>query len=151
MTARSIDGLVREMADRESIRDLASLYAHYVWTRDVPALIDLFTEDGEMDTGDRPVIRGREALLQAYQGMLGPDQFHPFVHNHIIDLDGDRATGICHLDLQASVDGRSMIGSGYYEDQYAKVGGKWKFRSRRLTMCYFVPLSEGWAEQQGEG
>ncbi len=103
-----------------------------------------------MDTGDRPAIQGKAALLQEYQRMLGPDEFHPFVHNHIIDLEGDGARGTCYLDVRASVNGRSMIGSGFYQDRYAKVAGKWRFRSRRLTMCYFVPLSEGWAEQQQE-
>jgi hypothetical protein len=38
-----------------------------------------------------------------------------------------------------------MIGSGYYDDEYVRVGGKWKFRARKLTMCYLVPLREGWA------
>jgi len=30
------------------------------------------------------------------------------------------------------------------------VGEEWKFRSRQVTMYYFVPLSEGWAEQQSK-
>ena len=64
---------------------------------------------------------------------------------HVIDLDGETATGTCYLDLRASVDGRSMIGSGYYDDRYVRVGEAWKFRSRKLTMCFFVPLSEGWS------
>jgi hypothetical protein len=77
----------------------------------------------------------------------GPD-FHPFVHNHVVDLRGDAASGTCYLDLRASMDGKSMIGSGYYEDQYARVGTEWKFRSRKLTMCYLVPIQDGWVETQ---
>jgi hypothetical protein len=42
-----------------------------------------------------------------------------------------------------------MIGSGYYDDRYVRVDGQWKFRSRKLTMCHFVPLREGWAESGG--
>jgi len=41
-----------------------------------------------------------------------------------------------------------MIAAGYYDDQYAKVGDEWKFRSRKVHMYYMVPLSEGWAEQK---
>ena len=32
---------------------IESIFSHHIWQRDVPAAIDLFTEDGEMDTGDR--------------------------------------------------------------------------------------------------
>ena len=146
MGTASIEQVVRELADAEAIRDLARRYAHFVWQKDIPAAIDLFTEDGEMDTGDRPPIRGKQALLETYQGMLGDAEFQPFVHNHVIDLNGESATGTCYLDLRATVDGRSMIGAGVYRDRYARVGGEWKFRSRKLTMCYLVPLSEGWAK-----
>lgn len=146
MGTASIEQVVRELADAEAIRDLARRYAHFVWQKDIPAAIDLFTEDGEMDTGDRPPIRGRQALLETYQSMLGDGAFQPFVHNHVIELNGESATGTCYLDLRATVDGRSMIGAGIYRDRYARVGGEWKFRSRKLTMCYLVPLSEGWAK-----
>lgn len=146
MGTASIEQLVRELADAEAIRDLARRYAHFVWQKDIPAAIDLFTEDGEMDTGDRPPIRGRQALLETYESVLGDGEFQPFVHNHVIDLDGESATGTCYLDLRATVDGESMIGAGIYRDRYARVGGEWKFRSRKLTMCYLVPLSEGWAK-----
>ena len=145
MGTMSLEATVRELADTEAIRNLARRYAHHVWRKDVPAAIDLFTEDGEMDTGDRPAIKGREALLAAYQGMFTEARFQPFVHNHVIELNGETATGTCYLDLRATVEGKSMIGSGYYDDHYAKADEEWKFRSRKLTMCFFVPLSDGWA------
>ena len=147
MTLQSSEARLRDLADREAIRDLARLYAHHVWRKDVPAAVALFTEDGEMDTGDAPVIKGRKALLESYQRMLGDAVFQPFVHNHVIDVRGETARGTCYLDLRASMKGRSMIGSGYYDDHYVRVDGEWKFRSRKLTLCYLVPLDEGWAER----
>ncbi len=150
MDDRNVEAALRELADGEAIRNLARRYAHCVWRQDAFGAISLFTEDGEMDTGDRPVIKGKKALVEAYERMLGGAEFHPFVHNHVIELHGNSATGTCYLDLRATVDGKSMVGSGYYDDQYVRVGEEWKFRSRKLTMCYFVPLREGWAERQGE-
>jgi len=144
MGDEKLDDTVRRLVDAEAIRDLARRYAHYVWRKDVNGAIGLFTEDGVMDTGDRPPIKGRAALADSYKAMItGPD-FLPFVHNHLIELDGNRATGICYLDLRAAVEGRSMIGAGYYDDEYVRVNGEWKFRARKLTMNFFVPLSEGW-------
>ena len=145
-----LEEIVRELADKESIRDLARRYAHCVWQRDADGAADLFAEDGVMDTGDRPPIRGRAALLEAYQGMVGGSDLQPFVHNHVIELHGDHASGYCYLDLRGVLSGRSMIGAGYYDDEYVRVGGEWKFRSRKLTMCHFVPLSEGWVESESD-
>jgi len=116
MSSASIEAHVRELADREAIRDLARRYAHCVWQRDAAGAIALFADDGEMDTGDRPVIRGRAALLKAYDEMFAASELRPMVHNHVIDLDGDDATGACYLDLRAVIDGKDMIGAGYYND-----------------------------------
>lgn len=146
MGIEKIEDTVRKLADENAIRDLARRYAHYVWRKDVAGAIGLFTADGEMDTGDRPPIKGKAALAKAYEAMItGPD-FLPFVHNHIVELDGDAASGTCYLDLRAAVEGKSMIGAGYYDDEYLRVNGEWKFRSRKLTMNFFVPLSEGWTK-----
>jgi ketosteroid isomerase-like protein len=145
MATEHCEAVVRELADLEAIRNLARRYAHCVWQKDIAAAIDLFTEDGEMSTGDRPVIRGRKALLESYEQMLGAADFQPFLHNHLVSLRGERATGTCYLDLRATIEGESMIGSGYYDDDYVRVDGEWRFRARKLTMCYLVPLRDGWA------
>ncbi len=124
MATKSIEAQVREMADREAIRDLPLKYCHYVWKKEVPAIVNLFTADGDLDP-------------------------HPFIHNHVVELQGnDRATGTCYVEIRGTRDGKSMIAAGYYDDEYAKVSDEWKFRSRKVHMYYFVPLSEGWAEQK---
>ncbi len=138
----NVEDRVQELADVEAIRDLARRYAHYVWQQDASGVVGLFAENGEMDTGDRPVIQGHKALLEAYDAMFASSEFHPMVHNHVIDLRGNRATGTCYLGLRAVVDGKDMIGNGYYHDRYIRVGEEWKFQSRKLAMCYFVESSE---------
>lgn len=145
MPVKSFDTSVRELVDKDAIRDLARRYAHCVWRKDVEGAVALFADDGEMDVGDRPPMRGRAALLAEYAKMITGPELHPYVHNHIVELHGDTATGVCYLDLRGTVDGRSMIGAGWYDDRYVRDGDGWRFRSRKLTMCYFVPLSEGWA------
>ena len=139
----NVEATVRALADAEAIRDLGRRYAHHVWQRDAAGAVGLFADDGEMDTGERPVIRGRKALLEAYDAMFETSEFHPMLHNHVVDLDGDRATGTCYLDLRAVVDGKDMAGAGFYRDRYVRVGDTWKFQSRALTMRYFVESSCG--------
>jgi len=142
-----LDTAVRELADREAIRDLARRYAHYVWQDDLNALVGLFAEDGEMDPGTRPPIRGRQALLAGFREMLhGGAVFRPFVQQHVVDLAGDAATGTCYIDLRAEVEGRSMIGAGWYDDRYVRTADGWRIAYRTLVLSFFVPLSEGWAK-----
>ena len=148
MDAPDLEALVRELADKEAIRDLARRYAHHVWQLEVDALVDLFAEDGEMDTSLEEPIRGRPALREAFQRLVDDDEadLQPFVHNHVIELDGDRARGTAYIDLRSVREGRSMLGSGYYRDRYVRQGDAWKFQSRGLVLRFFVPLHDGWAE-----
>jgi len=129
---------IRRLLDLEEIRDLARRYAHCVWQRDAAAAALLFAEDGEMDTGDRPPIRGREAIRASYEEIFRSREFRPMVHNHVIDLDGESATGTCYLDVRTSVDGVDKIGLGYYQDRYVRTPDGWKFRSRLLELQSFV-------------
>lgn len=147
--AKSIETLVHEMADREAIRELPLKYCHLVWKKDIPGIVNLFTEDGEFDAGGAgPVAKGRKELLEKYEQGLGIDP-RPYIHNHVIELQSPtRATGNCYLDLRATQNGKSVIAAGYYDDVYKKVGDAWKFRSRKFHILYWVPLTEGWAEQQ---
>ncbi len=46
--------------------------------------------------------------------------------------------------------GKSMIGSGHYDDAYVRVDGQWKFSSRKLRMRFLVPIDEGWASVGSE-
>jgi ketosteroid isomerase-like protein len=129
---------MRRLLDLEEIRDLARRYAHCVWQRDASGAAALFAEDGEMDTGDRPPIVGRAAILASYDEIFESQEFRPMVHNHVIDLDGENATGTCYLDLHATLDGVDKVGLGYYQDHYVRTAEGWKFRSRRLTLQAFV-------------
>lgn len=148
MREKPLEEALQELADREAIRELVHSYAHFVWQDDIEGMIELFAEDGVMDPEVRPPIRGRAALLESFRVMLSSGEFQPFVHNQVVDLDGDRARGTVYVDLRFTQEGRSMIGSGYYTDEYVREGDTWKFRSRKLTTRFLVPLLEGWAERK---
>jgi ketosteroid isomerase-like protein len=140
------DATIRALADHEAIRDLARRYAHYVWQNDLEALAGLFAEDGEMDPGTRPPLRGRAALLEGFRQMLTAGSvFLPFVQQHVVDLAGDTASGTCYIDLRGEVEGKSMIGAGWYADRYVRTAEGWRFQARKIELRFFVPLRDGWA------
>lgn len=145
------DPQFQALLHREAIRDLAHRYAHLVWQNKPLETVELFTEDGVVDLGpDGGVIEGREALRAVYSQKLNELMLHPFVHNHIIDLDGDCARGIAYIDLRCIRGGQSLIGSGYYQDQYALENDAWKFRARKLTMHYLVPPGANWDQDSSQ-
>ncbi len=81
--------------------------------------------------------------------MLSPDLTFacPLLHNHLIRVAGEKASGICTLELRAVYEGQSHVAAGHYEDEYVKREGTWKFKRRQAALYYMVPLSEGWAQE----
>lgn len=140
-----IAATVRRLADLEAIRDLARRYAHHVWQKQPLQAVALFARDGVMDLGPDGRIEGSERLRAVYGEKVGGDTLlQPYVHNHVITLEGDTASGVCYLDLRCRRDGQSLIGAGFYEDRYVREDGEWKFAARRLNLCYLVPAGAEW-------
>jgi SnoaL-like domain len=135
---KTTDDLVREIADREAIRDLSARYCDCIWRKDIDGLVSLFTEDGIFRVEGLEVeasSRGPARLRKVYEKAL--DELDPrlFIHSQIVDLLGaSRATGRCYVELFSARYGMERVGLGYYEDEYAKVGDQWKFTSRRYFL-----------------
>ncbi len=135
---KTTEELVRDLLDREAIRDLPKRYCHCVWTNDLDGIVNLFSEDGSitMETSKGPqTTTGHEKLTKAFRRVvddLGP---RPYIHNHVLELkDASHATGTCYVELRDSKHEMKWLGTGYYNDEYVKVGEQWKFKSRRVTL-----------------
>ena len=145
----TLEQQVRELADREEIKELTAHYAHGVARGEGDKVAALFTDDGVFlnHFPGQPVteVRGREALNKFY-GAIKRNFALPCIHNHLITLAGDEATGTCSIEVRITRDGKSMIGSGYYEDRFRRENGRWKFTVRDCTFFHFVPIQQGWAD-----
>jgi len=56
----------------------------------------------------------------------------PLIHNLMIELDGDRASGTCAMEGHVYGTEHKMIGE--YRDSYVRIDGSWLFASRTFTM-----------------
>lgn len=136
-----IQGQLQRLLDIEAIRDLPRRYANCIWGKDAAGAASLFTEDGFMDSGRGEPIRGRAVLTATFTHAFDGSISHPFVHNHVIELSGDTATGVCHLDLRVIIGDKVLISSADYQDVYVRQGGTWLFQSRKLRMHYQIPVT----------
>ena len=146
---KTLEQQVRELADREEIKELTAKYAHWVASGEGAKVKDLFTDDGLFTNtvegeGKTIDVRGREQIDKFYPG-LQRGMALPCIHNHIIEIDGDNAKGTCTIEVRITRNGQSLIGSGYYADVFRRENGRWKFVERNAYFYHMVPLSKGWA------
>ena len=55
------------------------------------------------------------------------------------------ATGRVTLEYLSATDGVSYVSAGHYDDVMRKIGGQWRFASRKITFYYLSPLTQGWS------
>src|ERR1700756_1108387 len=145
MAAKTLESVVQELADREAIRALPQRYCDGVWRGDAAAVVDLFADDGSFTVigggggriggGRDRSVRGRDQLLKTYGADLSSIRPRPYIHNHVIELkDNGRATGRCYVEVRNAADDMNLLGTGYYNDEYVKVGDEWKFQSRSINL-----------------
>ena len=149
--AKSIEQRVQELADREEIKELTAKYCWHVQHAEGEAIARLFTDDGVLDSPNMKPVHGMDALLKFYGAITPAESPVPFIHNHIIEFDGDNdAHGTCTIDARFTRKGESILGAGWYNDTYRRVNGKWRFAVRKISFHHSVPLKEGWAKAKAE-
>ncbi len=152
---KTLEQKVQELADREEIREMISVYAITV-AFGVPHT-ELFTEDGvfsvrrmpsgetEFHSGMNEIGNTRARTKERFGDSLDKQTPKPMIHNYIIRIDGDEGLGLNSNELRIPERDKSIIASGYYEDRYRRVNGKWKFVRRDTTFLHWVPIQQGWA------
>jgi ketosteroid isomerase-like protein len=141
------DDALGRLSDLEAIRDLARTYAHEVWRKSVSGVVGVFSDDAHLDLGTMPPVEGRAGVTAAYEEVFSKDRFLPFVHQHLVDLDGDTATGTCYIEVWGTAGGQRVLGGGYYDDRYRRTGDGWKISHRKINMLPFIPMGPERAEE----
>jgi 3-phenylpropionate/cinnamic acid dioxygenase small subunit len=130
------------LADREQIRELLSRFAWTYDEGDFERHADCFFADAvfEIDpAGGEPVrVVGREAIvrMQSTAHSQQGDQRRHIVSNLVFDREAEDSAEIrSYLTLGVVAEGRLTIAlTGWFRDVVGRDGGRWRFRSRRLTL-----------------
>lgn len=117
---------------------------HSVKHNDTESIVAMFCETGTFEMPDR-VVRGHDELRRAYTAVASDLEAMPFIQNHVINVNGDQAEGLCAVQIRVVENGEAHTAAGHYEDTYRRVNGEWLFDRRFLTIYHWVRLTEGWA------
>jgi ketosteroid isomerase-like protein len=156
---RDLESKVQELVDCEAIRELRYRYHEYINEAKFDQIAELFTDDGEVLFGHLGEAHGKEQIQRFFNSLKpkatdgGRESERPrlsrvkqFIHNHAVEVQGDRARGFAYLEAKPVYKGESYVVAARYDDEYVRQGGRWKFRKMALTPYFMVPLKEGWAQ-----
>jgi hypothetical protein len=143
---RTLEAKVAELCDRASIQELRFRYHVAVNEKQLESIPLLFAEGAEVEFEGIGSARGIDAIETLYREVVGQSPFiKQFIHNHVITLAGDTASGLSYLDARTVRDGASILVSARFDDEYVRMGEEWRFQALRLKIDFAVPISEGWA------
>jgi hypothetical protein len=142
-----MEAIVKELLDREEIRNLRTLYAHHLDSNNIDALHQVFSDDAvvEVTVGKMEGIEAiKEGLRQAFnlydRDLRGS---YPFLHaiaNHWVKLTGpDTAIGRCYLidfETASKSDPNPLLLLGLYADEYQRTDGEWRITRTRLEVVW---------------
>ncbi len=160
MTLEDLAARLRRLEDIEEIRKLKATYCYLCDAgltdpRICEELVGHFADDARVDFGMGPasIFQGKDGLRTFFGTMVpsGVSFCVHMVHNPIIDVQGNRATGRWYFEAPTTDTGtgRAQWMMGTYHEEYVRDDGRWKFAAIRTEWKYITPFDEGWARNRG--
>ena len=143
--------ILNELRDIETIKRLKARYCHLVDGSRWDDLAELFTEDAICDYGFFGLYEGRDQIVNKFFRELvsSAASFNAhMVHNPIIDVRGDTASGAWYLTAHTTIQpaNQAVWVMGIYHDEFRRVAGEWKLSSLKFEFKYYTPYEDGWAK-----
>ena len=146
MASQDLEARVKRLEDIEEIRTLRMRYHYFLNEVQFERMHELYTPDGVLDYGYVGRAEGHEAIRDLVLRIPQSLQFvKQFIHNHIVEIDGDDATGISYLDARYARNGESVIVAGSFREKYRRLPEGWRISETKLILYFSVPLQQGWA------
>ena len=138
--------LLRELVDREKIRELLHRYCWAVDKGTLTEVMELFHDPCTLILAPGKQYEGKAAVQRWYDVYLQNrmEVLRHLIHNQVSVIDGDTATSKSYFDAVGDLKGESISVAGYYEDILRRVEGEWKFTEKIIRLDFLVPINEGW-------
>jgi hypothetical protein len=141
---------LRQLEDREQIRELLAEYIRCLDTRDHATYSQLFAKDGELTFAQGHAVgpQAIRALMEEGERKGDPARAAAMAGSvHLltdlsIRLNGDEATVHSRWTLIVRGEGRPTVSaSGHYSDLLIRENGAWKFKRREIVADLFAQPS----------
>ncbi|WP_049995885.1 nuclear transport factor 2 family protein [Halococcus sediminicola] len=149
MDDRDVKNRLRRIEDRFKIEQLRFAYCYAVDERDWEALVSLFTENATLDYGDLGTYEGHDGIHAFATEFIEPNlkATAHVVHNPVIDVNGDTATGHWYVTSPIThQDGSGGFRWGRYDEAYHCTDGEWYIDDLRFRFIYSLDYEEGWPD-----
>ena len=127
----------------ERIDDLVHAYSDAVSRMDTPQLRETWSKDAIWELQPGQPVQGTDAIVGLFEAAIGTlAHVIQVVYNgaHTIDEAAGTATGRYYIqEFFQRKTGETGTLLAYYDDEYVRRDGGWRFSSRRLVLRYAGP------------
>lgn len=144
----SLEERLARLEAKDAIEELRATYCYHIDDGNGAAFASLFTADATLDFGPAGTYTGHEELRE-FADEVVPSQYAfivHMVHNPVIEVEGDTATGRWYFEAPATADGEAQWIQGEYHEEYTTVDGQWRFADVQAAFNYVADYGDGWAE-----
>lgn len=142
----TFEARLRKLEDLEEIRNLRMRYHAFINDGLFDRVGELYTDDAVIDFSPAGKASGIESIRAFYlQIPRNLDFVKQFIHNHMVDLDGDRASGISYMEARYARDGESVMVALKFNERYRRTPSGWRISETLTDMYFTAPLQKGWA------
>jgi len=129
---------------------------------DLDGVVDKFADDAMMEVSMRSGAKegalvgkypGKKAIKELYASVIPEKTRFTGAHmltNPVVTVEGDKAKGRFYLfgasTLQRPEGERATWSQGRYDNDFVKVGGKWKISHFRFLWNFMTNYDEGWVK-----
>jgi ketosteroid isomerase-like protein len=130
-----------QLVDRQAIVDVCTAYALALDSRNWARLRECFTPDAVATYAPASGDTGYEAIEAACRAALEPlAASQHLLGNHLVELDGDRASSTCYFQAQHIGDGldggSQYVVAGRYDDTLVRTDAGWRIAHRDLIVMW---------------
>lgn len=151
--SESLEARIKKIEDVQEITNLQAKYSYHVDSSKIDELIDLFADTFEWAVGFEEMT-SFTSKTKLSRFLKKADELTPMmVHQPVtplIEVNGDEARGTWYLvgmvTSETSQGPKARLVQGRYDNEYVRVGGRWKLSRLHFKYNFLTPFEDGWVK-----